>query len=218
MKKTISLLILFMIIPGDWTYCQEIKKNDMAALENYKKVKFYQGNGVLYDQGRDAAMDRYILDLSSIELVENKKYEYTLSDLPHENFTIGLHIRADTFYEELSEHNPINAEIKITLVDNNKRVVVQEHAHLSEWIWTSWVSEGGLQERFVWRRGQEQEIHLKNGYSTYKRLGVLTDKGWGTSFVPQKGKEYHLKIEVIHATAREFPYTVRLYAKGGGWK
>jgi hypothetical protein len=93
---------------------------------------------------------------------------------------------------------------------------VDETAPLHEWSWSYALSQPS--EAFVYRAGRAREIPREGGVFTYEPLGVLAHGGWGSYFDPRRETEYRLTMEVLEPDAAASRYSVRLGARGGGWK
>lgn len=173
----------------------------------------YRGDGDLSDRGPTSATDRYILDLGP---VGPGTESYTLKGLPNVEFTVGLQV--DDLGPEEAEAvlRENGAHVSFILTTATGEAVFDQAGQLAEWVWTSGVH--GLSGAFTYRRGEHREIPQPDSGVVLQRVGVGADRGWGTYFAPQRDEEYRLEVTVRSPADFFSSHTVRLVARGGGWK
>jgi len=89
--------------------------------------------------------------------------------------------------------------------------VIDEVGNLSEWVW----SGGERDKLFVYKSGRWEKDRV-GVPSRSRRIGVLADDGWGTSFTPRSNGEYHLTLEVLEGSMSAKGFLVQLFVQGGG--
>src|SRR5260221_5810767 len=64
----------------------------IALLSGCYQVSHYSGDGQLIDNGPFAATDRYVLNLSPVDLTQRGKKTFRMANLPEANFVTGFEI------------------------------------------------------------------------------------------------------------------------------
>jgi hypothetical protein len=163
----------------------------------------YVGDGSFVDHGPLAAHQRYVLDLGVVEFNGKVRLEYSLAELPAEEFVIG-------FRPTSRAAHPAPARVRVLLTNEKNQTVIDESAELSSWVW----SEGDPSGLFGYRRGKEKQTPLTNGGVRVSQDQRKPDGGWGTYFTPRSKGKYRLVVEGESKVAASYS----LVATGGGWK
>jgi hypothetical protein len=160
----------------------------------YHKAWLYNGDGIAYQGNRsDQLMTIWV---GKIDLSRAGVARFSLSHIPYDGVWIGLELP-----------NPVstipNADVRLTLTDNDGRVVLQEHGMLSSWNQVDRGHDLGESPqanapRVLRREGASREITDAHGDTSYERLGVRIDSGWGTHFTPRFFTRYELQVKVEH--------------------
>jgi hypothetical protein len=151
----------------------------------------YMGDGQLIDNGRDAATDRYVLDLGEIDLNNIGKYVFNIKGLPKEEFVIGIKLEAEQAID-IDSALPNDAEILVSLSEANGKIIFEVNSKLDDWIWSTNVLE-------------------KNNAFIYKR-------GDNNTFFNPDLKDYKLTVSILRPNQIAIPSKSKLLAKSGGWK
>ena len=159
----------------------------------------YTGDGKLTDRGPFEAHDRYFLDLGPVDLTTPGRREYKLAGLPNEQFALGLFTTATTGPNgrNLATSKPLIAKIKVELRQGDAQKVFEVFDDLRNWTW----SEARETYTFV-----------------YYEDSIKTSFDRGTVFSAQRSSNYRLAIETVSPDPAARQYSLRLVAKGGGWK
>ena len=173
----------------------------------------YRGDGDLSDSGPTAATDRYLLDLGPAEDGTNS---YTLKGLPSVEFTVGLRVDDLGLEEADAVLRQYGAQVHLTLTTADGEVVFDQAGTLADWVLTSGIH--GHPDAFAYRHGDHREVPQPDGDIQVQRVGVGVDGGWGTYFKPQRDEVYRLEVTISSATDLFASHTIRLLARGGGWK
>ena len=177
------------------------------------RAVLYRGDGDFRDAGVDTAVNRYVLDLGLVELWTGGEHTFRLSGLPPTELTVGFQTGPTMSQERVWETKPLDAVVRLRVARADGSAVIDQTGRVSDWIWST---EGSGPESFVYVRGQREEIRLRNGNTTSRRLGEGQDGGWGTSFSPGLFQQYDLSLSVLVPCSDR--RAVRLVTKGGGWK
>ena len=170
----------------------------------------HKGDGTLTDKGARTAHSRFELDLGSIDLERTGRREYQFSDLPHEEFTFGLRLKAPTG-EKLS-HLP-KATVRMTLTNEQGQVVFEVAEEL-----TNWVRSEKESEWFLYMRGVQKQTPGAASRVTMERIAFGPDGGWGTYVSPRTEGTYKLVVETVKPDVRLSKFIAQLVGVGGGWK
>lgn len=176
----------------------------------------YEGDGRFVDHGPTAAVERYLLDLGSVDLATKSEQRYSMAGLPPVEMVVGLEVTAAFIDERFPESRPVDALIQIVLVNSRNELVIRERERLARWAWAGPAAQEF--RAFVYRRGDVREQSLGSGVIGFERLGVRTDGGWGSYFQPRRGERYLLTFSILEPASVGHRYSVRLLVKGGGWK
>jgi hypothetical protein len=180
----------------------------------------YSGDGSLTDNGPLAATDRYVLDLGVVDLSKGGERAFRLAGLLSTEFAIGLEILRTDGGRILGADGEIDKSIRTVVrlrLENERQQIVFDHsAPLSEWEWG--VARTQEEKAFVYLRGAVTFVPVRQGVTSYTPMGVGPDGGWGTYFSPRDAATYTLRFQALSPRASNWPSSVRLIAKGGGWK
>jgi hypothetical protein len=152
----------------------------------------YMGDGQLIDNGRDAATDRYILDLGEIDFNNTGEYAFKIRGLPKEDFVIGFKLESEQIID-IDSTLPNNAVILISLSGANEKIIFEVSSKLDDWIWSTSILEPN--NAFIYKRGDNN-----------------------TFFHPESNDYYKLTISILQPNQITIPFKSRLLAKSGGWK
>lgn len=184
----------------------------------------YTGDGHFQDRSCLAPEPRYTLRLGAVDLSKKSSYTYMMKGLPEDYFTIGFRIvdpasapqASSSIQPHIGETRPINPQIRLSLSNEQKLTVIDiAGAVRHEWVWS--YTYGSPSETWIYGRGKKEEVKTGKDSSTYKLLGVLADKGWGTSFIPRSTGEYYLVLEVLEGDPDAKDCRIELEANGGGY-
>lgn len=166
----------------------------------------FRGDGKFIDHGPFAAMDRYVVDLGPIDLTKPGKYAFSISNLPHETFIIGLEVADQEPNNSAGSRLLHTGRIHLVVENSDRKLVVDESRALDSWTRSSSRLDT---KSFLYASGREQDPP-KAGF------GIKADQGWGTYFLPKAREQYQLRVDVLEVQATSLP--LRLILKGGGWK
>ena len=178
-KKICGLIIMMMVFVGMMTNCYSVAS--------------YSGDGRLIDNGSNAATDRFILDLGTINLDKQNTQIYLMNNLPLESFVIGIKINVPSENSIVIEKQSINATISIELLGSKDESVIKVQSPLNTWTWS--VSSNDVNTAFIYK---------------YQKPD--------TYFTPIKNGQYKLKVVVVQPDLNKVKYEARLLLKSGGWK
>jgi hypothetical protein len=164
----------------------------VLILANCSDASRYSGDGHLVDNGIVSATDRYVLDLGAISLSKKAVYTFNLTNLPRENFVVGIEIRVSPEYHSKIENKSIKPTISIDLSGPNGAKIIHDKSSLDAWTWSV---KGDENNAFVYRRDQPS-----------------------TFFTPVANEKYILRIKIVQPDSSNINYSARLLAKSGGWK
>jgi hypothetical protein len=168
----------------------------------------YEGDGTLTE-----TKQRYELTLGEIDLSVEGKSTYKLKGLPEETFTIGLDVKRPTGGgDPIYIATPLNADIKIRLLNERGEVVIDEFDSLDQWVWSG--SRVSSDRSFVYRRGSTIRVPIGDGVTRIEFVGKRADEGWGSYFEARGGGIYELEIAVVTADPNASNYQVQLTAHG----
>jgi hypothetical protein len=172
----------------------------------------YTGDGTFVDHGPLAATDRYILDLGPVDLTQMAQYRYRLAGLPNDQMVAGIEVIEAEPNVDTRPNHP--ARIRLKVESAARQVVILEEDPLNSWAWSY-----GLRDpkSFYYRSGQTQEVPIRSGVTTSRRMGEKPDGGWGTYFTPRKNTTYTLTLDVFGSESSP-SRPARLKISGGGWK
>lgn len=164
----------------------------IAAVVGCNPMAQYTGDGKLTDLGPSAATDRYVLDLGPIPLKTPTSMTFKLTNLPKEEFVIGIEIRLPASSGGKIDPDSINPVVSLTLLGEDGKALITKEGKLSDWTWS--IHSPGS-NAFVYGRGESE-----------------------TYFTPVPGKRYELILNVKQPDRSTVSYTALLVAKSGGWK
>jgi hypothetical protein len=174
------------------------------------------GAGRLTDSGPDTAVDRYIVDLGPVNLSAPGSMTYIVTDLPRERLTVGLQITAADTSIVVKKAGPLDTIVVLKMLNEGGDVIIEERGILRTWGWSYW--SDSPHQAFVYRGGRSEEIPIKGGLHTYRRLDVKADDGWGSYFSPRRRGRYTVTLEIEPGSEPTVPIEARLQMRGGGWK
>lgn len=154
----------------------------------------YKGDGKLVDNGWRCYSCRYVLDLGPIDLSNGGAYSYTLRNLPHAEFTIGIEIIELEPNRIDSQRPDHQGQVQLELKDANNEVIVFEDIPLDNWTWS--YGEGDLKS-FLYRSGETKEMPYSDGETRPMAVGKKPSDGWGSYFTAEESKAYSLKLQVL---------------------
>ena len=130
---------------------------------------------------------------------------------------VGLDITAPSQDERVKESGPLDALVRVTLVNSRGEIVIEQAGHLRQWSWShgTYVIEKE-HAAFVYRVGEVRQVPIGEGVYGGQWLGVRADGGWGTWFTSRSFEGYRLTLEVLEPAANGRRYQVRLLVVGGG--
>ncbi len=170
----------------------------------YYGTHTYKGDGSFTNNGFMAATDRYIIDFGEIDLSSKKTYTYMMSHLPHEEFTVGLHVTAlKNQPKPIYETKKINALIHLVVTNGKGELLIDQKKNLNQWVWSGRRDEND--QSFIYVRGDETP-------------NASFDNGRGTYFSPRLLTSYILTLDIIDPdnTGKDYKTSVRV--ESGGWK
>lgn len=159
------------------------------------RLSEYSGDGQLIDNGILAATDRYVLRLTEIDLSSVGSYQYKISNLPKENFGVGIRIEFDELVgqSEFSAEQVVDPVILLELsMEGANPPIFRKTASLRDWTWS--IPSIGC-EVFVYGRDDEP-----------------------TFFTPTKETSYLMTLTILRPDSSGLQYAANLEAKSGGWK
>lgn len=152
----------------------------------------YMGDGQLIDNGRDAATDRYVLDLGTIDFNNTGKYVFKIKGLPKEEFVIGFKLESEQAID-IDSTLPNNAEISVSLSEASGKIIFEVSSKLDDLVWSTNVLEPN--NAFIYKRGDDN-----------------------TFFNSSSDDDYKLTISILQPNQITIPSESKLLAKSGGWK
>jgi hypothetical protein len=155
------------------------------------RASSYTGDGQLTDNGAGAATDRYVLNLGTVDLMQQGSKSFRLANLPKANFVVGLEI-ATLGNADVIEKKVANPVIAIELVGPDGDVIFARKAPLDTW---AWAVKAGEHRAFVYGRDESE-----------------------TYFDATTKVEYALIFNVLEPDRNQLKYTASLIVKSGGWK
>ena len=164
----------------------------IALLSGCYQVSHYSGDGQLIDNGPFAATDRYVLNLSPVDLTQRGKKTFRMANLPEANFVTGFEISVAPEDRAAIEQRLTNPTVSLELSETAGKVLFSKASALDAWTW-SVPSQG--RQAFVYGSGEP-----------------------GTYFNAVPGTEYTLTLSVLEPDRSRSRYATRLVAKSGGWK
>jgi hypothetical protein len=164
----------------------------MLSIIGCEPASQYSGDGQLVDKGSFAATDRYVLNLGSVDLTQQTTKTFRLSNLPEENFVVGIEVDDHTHNRAVIDKQQLNANVMLELTNAKGKVIFTKKAPLNTWTWS--VPVVGSQA-FVYGRGNPD-----------------------TYFDATLNTEYMLTISVLDVESSKTKYSARLLLKSGGWK
>jgi hypothetical protein len=141
----------------------------------------YEGDGEARGYGSG-----FVLRLGPLDVTRPGRATFKMKGLSSSEFVFGLR----------STQRPVEAVVRISLVNGRGQAVIQDEAPLSDWVW-SYSRGPDTKDYFLYRRGQERETPLGGGSVRLEQVGLKADGGWGTYFHPQRRDRYVLQIEVV---------------------
>lgn len=173
----------------------------------------YAGDGVItetYDHGRI-----YKISLGSVDLTSQSTSIFELAGLPSEEFDVGFNLRPHSgSFARKDDVLPINAVVRVRLVNERDEVVIDESQSLERW------DRGGPDSEperiFLFLRGNTVDVPNDSG-SVRRQLVVKADEGWGTSFEARRDGRYRLELTIMETDANAKDIRIEL-AVYGGWR
>ena len=134
----------------------------------------------------------YGISLGSINLTKKSKKTFAMQGLPPEVMCLGFRTKPydQNVRPEDREENKSDAFVRVLLVDDAGRTVIDEEECLTRWTW----SYAGGEPSFVYQRGH----FSSEGKET---LGVI-DEAHGTYFKPRTKVKYTLTVEIIEPDSK----------------
>jgi len=175
----------------------------------------YTGDGTLTED-RLSPSRQFVLDLGSIDLSKPSSTTYRVAGLPNTAFTLGLEIvpRPPRRGRSLYGVRPISVTVRVTLVDEHGRLVIDESGPLSDWVWSASPHESSA---FVYRQGASRDLPAA-GVVTSERIGERSDHGRGSGFIPRSDGEYTLRLDVLGTDPVAAEYSVAIKGISDGWE
>lgn len=96
------------------------------------------GDGTLTED-RFSPSRRFVLDLGPVDLSKPSSTTFRIANLPSTAFTLGFEIvpRPPRQSRSLFGVRPISAPVRVTLVDELGRLVIDERGPLNRWVWSA---------------------------------------------------------------------------------
>lgn len=149
----------------------------------------YTGDGRFVDNGKGAAIDRYVVDLGAVNLKTMASTSFKMKNLPKEGFVVGIELKP--LADQRLDPKAFTAVVTISILENGKEIFARE-GKLAEWTW----SEDRLSKQaFVYGRQSPR-----------------------TYFEASTSRSYELRFAVKQPDQSNLGYDARLLVKGGGWK
>lgn len=148
----------------------------------------HKGDGELVDRGAQAKLQRFELDLGTVDIERAGRREFRFEGLPEAQFSFGLRISAPP--GEKLAHLP-RASVRLALHDERDAVVFDVTEDLS-----SWMRSEGTRDWFMY-------------------LSHADDARLNTYLAARPSATYHLVFETLKANSTLSKFVVRLVAVGG---
>lgn len=155
----------------------------------------YSGDGKLVDKGPFASIDRYVLNLGSVDLNKIGRTTYRIANLPSKNFIAGIDFHAGLGNQKIIANKKINTFVSLTLLDSAGEKIFNKKERLVNWTWAQRRSE--LTKAFICGRGSGLQ-------ETY--------------FAPKPHAEYILTFTVLQIDPNKPKHYAALVLKSNGWK
>ncbi len=184
----------------------------VEAYNIHRILSSYRGDGRLIVTDFNTPKDKFILDLGPIDLSKKGTYQYRLTGLPAEDYTVGLELPVATAVPMDSEDLDITVHAKLETQDGT---VFQYASSLRTW---ELAHDLSARNRFYFLKGRQNQFYKEEGGVTVgyvQKLSVGIDGGWGTSFTPQKNKTYMLKLEINPPNKKPSTLPARLKLRSG---
>jgi len=164
------------------------------------------GDYTLIDCGPRAGIDRYVVDLGDLVDASEIDKTFLVSDLPAEEFIVGLQVSGGTGAGSLLFEKPDIGTVRLEVTTESGGPVLIEHGPLSDWIWSGPLHMDDY--AFVYRiRGNRPQSSSGDGA-----------EGEGTIFAASPDDSYHIHIRATWQPETPERYKIRLLMKGGGWQ
>lgn len=190
----------------------------MAFLAGCAPVR-YVGDGTLTRTKAPAffCQDQFDVDLGAVDFTHPATMQFRLEGLPKREYTVGFDVGSRDSSGAASNAAVRDAHVPDPLVElvlrNEKgEVVLNQRGHLSDWVWSSALSNS--QWSYVYNRGEGHEIRINPTTTEGQRTGIKADDGWGTYFTPRRRGRYQLGLAVVEADPRASSYAMSLHVRG----
>jgi len=165
----------------------------LFVIWQFHKAWLYNGDGTAY-QGTSSSL-LMTIRVGKVDLSRPGIARFSLSRIPYDEAWIGLELPST-----VSEAP--NANVRLTLTNSDGQIVMQEAGALSSWKRSSrekvMSAKSQTIESLVLRQdGEGREVRVDHaGDTSYERLGVHSDGGWGMHFTPRFFAKYELEISI----------------------
>ena len=184
------------VLPALLIFCVGCSKEEAGGVSAASEA--YCGEGIFTDRGPKAAANRYVLKLDEVDVSAKREHVFRMAGLPEVRFWIGFSLEGlpPLVADSTDGSNYNQAAIHILLKTSEGREILNGKAPFSRWTWSG--SMGGT-SRFVYLRG---------------------DPGQGgcSEFVPERGAEYLLTINIEPVPGSVSVVPASLEVRGGGRK
>ena len=172
----------------------------------------YMGDGMLAETHEYASI--YKITLGEVGLTTEGEAVFELAGLPRERFVVGFTVtRIAGDGGALHSTSPLDADIRLRLVNERDEIVIDQEGSIGAWRWTG--RHGDTVEAFLYRNGQQVEIAQPDGGVIIRKVDVAADGGWGSSFDPRSNGRYRLEFTVLTPDPTASDFRVELIAYGG---
>ncbi|MFA6955468.1 MAG: hypothetical protein WC538_06305 [Thermoanaerobaculia bacterium] len=154
--------------------------------------------------------------LGPVDLTKPGVNTFRLAGLPKAYFVLGFDVTGKSpTGTSIYDSRPISTVVRLTLTDEQSRVIIDEVGPLDKWTWSGSPHHA---EAFVYRQGEGRDVPLPDGSVGFEALGVKPDEGFGSAFSPRPEGVYSLQIEVVNEDPRASAFVVKAMGKTGGWE
>lgn len=155
-------------------------------------VSQYDGDGVLVDQGRFAATDRYVLELGTVNLGQSNVISYRISGLPEANYVVGFEVPMEVTPDNTRNIGLQYPIVSVSLRGSKGQIVFASEGRLDHWTWA------------VPAEGEYVFVYDRDRNPTY--FDVLSGGD----------QEFQLVVQIQGNGQSDIQ--ARILAKSGGWK